>query len=344
MLTQRPVCRLAPAAAVLFLVLGGLGCAHHRNARVAVAPADVPKECAKHRLSDYVVEPPDILLIDALHVVPLPPYKIKTLDALLVRVPKSPQEDPIAGVYVVEPEGTINLGASYGSPKVVGLTIAEARAAIEKHLATSGLKDPKTEVALAEGRGLQQIRGQHLVRPDGTVSLGTYGSVVVTGLTLEGVKQAIEAHLSQHLQDPEVTVDVAAYNSKVFYVVYDGGGAGQQVYRLPVTGNDTVLDAVSQLNGLSAVSDQHRIWVARPACGDCADQILPVDWCGITARGRPETNYQLVPGDRIFVKADRLVTLDTRLARLFSPVERIFGVTLLGSATVQSIQGRNTFP
>jgi polysaccharide biosynthesis/export protein len=198
------------------------------------------------------------------------------------------------------------------------------------------------EVALAESRALQQIRGPHLVRPDGTVSLGIYGSVMVTGLTLSAARTVIEELLSKYLQSPEITVDVAAYNSKVLYVVYDGGGAGQQIYRLPITGNETVLDAVSQLNGLSQVADTNRIWVARPTIGCQDDQILPVDWCAITARGRGDTNYQLMPGDRVYVQADRLVTVDTRLARLLAPVERLLGITLLGTSVYNEITNRGT--
>ena len=38
-------------------------------------------------------------------------------------------------------------------------------------------------------------------------------------------------------------MDVQGFNSKLYYVILDGGGAGQQVVRLPVTGNETVLDA-----------------------------------------------------------------------------------------------------
>jgi polysaccharide export outer membrane protein len=316
----------------------GVGCAHQQ---IMMAPADGPRELAKTLLPEYVIEPPDILQIDALQVVPLPPYRIKSLDILAIRVAKALAEEPIAGLYSVDPDGTINLGFSYGTVRVAGMTLVEAKAAIEKQLGTFGLKDPRADVSIAEARGLQQIRGPHLVRPDGSISLGSYGSVLVTGLTLSDAKAAIEKHLSKYLQAPEVPVDVAAYNSKVFYVVYDGGGAGQQIYRLPVTGNETVLDAVSQLNGLSPVSDTNRIWVARPV-GDCQpDQILPVDWCGVTARGRPETNYQLLPGDRIYVMADRLVTIDTRMARLFAPVERFLGVSLLGATTVQAYKFRN---
>jgi polysaccharide export outer membrane protein len=317
----------------------GAGCAH-RDA-IIVPPPDAPREMAKTLLPEYVVEPPDILLVDVLTAVPLPPYRVKPLDTLAIRVPKAFAEEPIAGLYPVDPDGTINLGFSYRKVKVAGKTIDEVKTAIEDHLKKI-LKEPQADVSVAETRGIQQVRGPHLVRLDGTIQLGLYGSVQVTGLTLSEVKAAIEKHLSKYLQDPEVAVDVSAYNSKVFYVIYDGGGAGQQVYRLPITGNETILDAVSQLNGLSPVSDTNRIWLAR-ATGDCRpDQLFPVDWCGIVARGRAETNYQLLPGDRLFVQADPLVTIDTRMARFFSPIERFLGVSLLGASTVEAYKFNNT--
>jgi hypothetical protein len=68
---------------------------------------------------------------------------------------------------------------------------------------------------------------------------------------------------------------------------------------------------------------------------------MPVDWVAITTRGRTETNYQLLPGDRLYVKADCWAEFDTRLARVLAPFERVFGFTLLGSGTVFTIQ-RNT--
>src|SRR5262249_57085040 len=134
-----------------------------------------------------------------------------------------------------------------------------------------------------------------------------------------------------YLQRPQVSVDVLAYNSKVFYVVFDGGGNGEQVVRLPITGNETVLDAISQVNGLPPVSSTHRIWVARPGAPDApCDQVLAVNWRAITTRGRTETNYQLLPGDRIYVQAQPLVATHTYLARLFSPMERVLRLTPLG--------------
>jgi hypothetical protein len=134
-----------------------------------------------------------------------------------------------------------------------------------------------------------------------------------------------------------VAVDVFAYNSKFYYVITDFAGAGEQVTRLPHTGNETVLDAVSLVGGLSAVSSK-KIWVARPAPTECGnDQILPVDWCGITRKGQVKTNYQMMPGDRVYILSQPLTKFDTYMARVLSPVQRALGTTLL----VGSV--RNTF-
>lgn len=187
----------------------------------------------------------------------------------------------------------------------------------------------------------QPIRGQHLVRPDGTLSLGIYGSVFVAGMTLDQIREAIAAKLRENLVKVDVrqiAVDVLAYNSKFYYVITDGGGAGEQVIRFPITGSETVLDAISQISGLSAVSSKRHIWVARTVPGDCQQTTLPVDWIGITEHGYVATNYQVMPNDRIYVKAQKLVAIDTALARVLSPVERMFGVTLLGATTINTIK------
>jgi polysaccharide export outer membrane protein len=300
-------------------------------------------------LPAYTIEPPDILLIDAVRVVPRNP-RIEALDSLLIQFPAEPEAEEkeipsellISGIFPVEVDGTVNLGVTHGAVAVGGKTLPEVKAAIEKRLAQRLKKEVVTRrqvvVQLAESRGLQQIRGEHLVRPDGTVGLGIYGSVPVAGLTLEEAKAAIESHLAQELLNPQISLDVYAYNSKVYYVIFDGGGFGQQIYPLPVTGSETVLDAISKVNGLSPTSSRKHIWIARPFPGEGGEQVIPVDWKAITMHGSTATNYQLLPGDRVYVKADHLITFDNFIAKLTAPFERMFGFTLLGNSTVRTLQ------
>ena len=193
----------------------------------------------------------------------------------------------------------------------------------------------------------QPVDGPHLVRPDGTVNIGTYGSVRLGGLTLDEARAAVMRVLGERITDlklEEINVDVLAYNSKFYYVITDGGGYGQQVYRLPITGSETVLDGIGQIGGLPPVASLKKIWVARANLGHPhAHEILPVNWCAITQQGSTATNYQVAPGDRIFVQSNPLIKTDSRLSQLLSPAQRLLGITLLGAATVNSIKGTGAF-
>ncbi len=362
----------------LFLFLIGTGCVSHPPCSVKdeiqeIGQSDIPRELSKVTLPIYRVEPPDILLIETVNNIRQPDYQLRAGDALKVhlanpeplqpieqdvnpletqfRIQSEAESKIINGDYRIQPDGTVNLGPIYGNVKVSGMTLVEARATLEQYLrgytkdkmgTPVGIKDPKVSVTMEDLAGKQLITGEHLVRPDGTLSLGVYGQVYVAGMTLESVKAVVESHLAQFIQDPEVNIDVLAYNSKVFYVVTDGAGFGEQVQRLPITGNETVLDAIAQINGLSSISSK-RIWVSRPApAGTGYAQVMDVDWKAITAEGMTATNYQLLPGDRIYIQADQLVMLDNMLSKLTAPIERVLGVTLLGyGALIRANRGVN---
>jgi polysaccharide export outer membrane protein len=307
----------------------------------------------KVSIPPYRVEPPDILSIEAVNNIRPADDRLRAGDELVIRasnilpIDPEPTADPVMndfkqlnGVYRIQTDGTVDLGPEYGSVKVEGITLKRARAAIEKHLRDdTGLNNPKVAVSQPNVNGKQLIQGEHLIRPDGTVALGVYGSVYVNGLTLDEVKEVVEEHLSHFIHDPEVQVDVLAYNSKVVYIVADGGGSGESVVRVPFTGNETVLDVMSQVDGLSEVAARNNMWVARPGPhGSEVAQKMYVDWRGITQDAITTTNYQLLPGDRIYVKADPMVAADSFVAKAITPFQRIFGFVLLGNGTVSSIK------
>lgn len=302
--------------------------------------ASVPTEKDKTALPTYTIEPPDILIIQLARLVPKPPYRVEPLDVLEIAVVRTLRDQPIADRYSVDPSGMIDLGPSYGKVKVAGMTLDEAETAIDKHL-RKVLKEPEVSVTLFQSAGQQQIEDEHLVGPDGTVNLGTYGKVYVSGMTLGEAETVIEAQLSKFLEKPDVSVDVFAYNSKVYYIITEGAGQGDRVVRVAATGNETVLDAISQINGLSQLSSK-KIWIARPGPGGLGcDQILPVNWVEITKGAATATNYQVLPGDRVFIAENKLIKLDTVINVAIAPFERILGFSLLGS---QAIQTFNRFP
>jgi polysaccharide biosynthesis/export protein len=302
-------------AAALFASAGCMHGDHHHfgpdratAAHVAVPPAGaVPRELEKITLPPYVIEAPDQLLIEVIQK-----SRVTKLDDEGKPVPKLD--------------------------------------AMKKPILDAAGRPVFAEEDVAAKLPIQAISGSFNVRPEGSVNLGIWGNVPVSGLSLDQAAESIRQHLVRQeflakagtkADSLFVIVDVLAYNSKRYYVITDGGGFGEQVFPFPITGSETVLDALANINGLPDVASKRNIWVARrtPHPGQ-PWQILPVDWVGTTQHGHSFTNYQVMPGDRIYVKAQRLVTIDRTLARIFAPVERVFGVTLLGTNTVNQLVGR----
>jgi polysaccharide biosynthesis/export protein len=220
-------------------------------------------------------------------------------------------------------------------------------------------------VELLEGLPGRPISGERLVRPDGKISLGWYGDVYVAGLTVPEVKEKIVLHLRKFLHDEQlglikmddegwvtdpktgepvgipprdsdrVFVDVTAYNSKNYYILGDVAVPG----KLPITGNETVLDAINYANGLMPTAAPQNIRLVRPAPpGACCEQILPVNLAAITSGGDPTTNYQLMPGDRIVVYRDPIVRLTVFIDRLAAPFQTVIGSMLQTAFSIRAVK------
>lgn len=292
-----------------------------------------PSELSKVSLPTYRIQPPDVLQIDVVKLVPRPPYRIETYDVLRIRVVGTPIEMPIDDYFLVEGEGIVTLGPGYPTVHVVGMTIDEATAEITRQLDRL-LQQPFVTVQLARSTGTQQLTGMYVVQPDGIVNLHRCGAVHMAGLTVTEARLAVEKQIAQYFDSPQVSVSVIGYNSMTYHLVVAGAQNGEFVHHFPLRGNETVLDAVSEIQGLSRVSSK-TLWVARPAPdGLGAEQILPVDWVAIT-RGATETNYQLLPGDRIYIVDDRLIVINGYVTRVTAPIERLLNIASLGTTMVR---------
>ena len=60
-------------------------------------------------------------------------------------------------------------------------------------------------------------------------------------------------------------------------------------------------------------------------CG--AEQTLPIDWDAIAAGGQTKTNYQILPGDRLYIVDDSLVAMNNYLDFFINPVERLLNIS-----------------
>jgi len=303
--------------------------------RPAPPEMEPPRELSMVSLPAYRVEPPDILMIEMLKMVPLPPYRVDIYDVLQIRVLGTLPDQPIDGFFLVEGEGIVTLGPAYGRVHVAGMTVEEASEAITAKL-TLMLNKPEVSVQLARTSGTAPVSGEYLVGPDGTVNLRQYGTLHVAGKTVTEIRVELNRYLSRYFDSPDASVDVRQFNSKVFYVITEGAGMGDNIRRVPVTGSDTVMDALSAVNGLSQVSSA-TVWVARPAPGGFGcEQILPVDYEAITKGASSATNYQIMPGDRVFVAGDSMIATNSWLSKMTAPIERLLGIASLGTSSARS--------
>jgi polysaccharide export outer membrane protein len=253
------------------------------------------------QLADHVIEPPDIVVVEGIKIVPKAAYCIEARDVVQLQVIGTPGR-PLYGNYPVDSFGQVNLGPPYGAVPLAGLTIEESQAAIKQHLERR-LPTVYVSVQLNKSTAHQQIEGQHLVGPDGKIQLGNYGRVTISGMTLEEAKAAIERHLEQFLEDPDVSLDVYAYSTKVYYVI-EQTPAGNGVQRFAIEGQKTVADALAQVGGLNGIATK-KVWIERPDPAAKSGRILEVDWQAIVRRRDGSTNHTLQSGDRVYVQDTR---------------------------------------
>jgi polysaccharide biosynthesis/export protein len=132
------------------------------------------------------------------------------------------------------------------------------------------------------------------VRPDGKISLPLLNDVQAAGLTPLQLADSVTEKLKKYIDDPRVTVVVAAINSKRIYMVGEVLRAGAQSM-LP---NMTVLQALSSA-GLNQFAKTKGIYVLRTENGK--QEKLPVNYRKLVKGQQMQQNYVLQPGDTIVV-------------------------------------------
>jgi polysaccharide export outer membrane protein len=167
------------------------------------------------------------------------------------------------------------------------------------------------------------ISGERLVRPDGKISLGFYGDVYVAGLNLAEVKEKVILHLRRSISDEKlglvvhdprtnqdrpvtpresdrVFVDVTAYNSRFFYVQGEFNVPG----RFPLSGRETILDAINLAGGLAPQADRQYISLLRKNPKGPLDYNMTIMPDQITEGADRSGNHFLQPGDRLVARRD----------------------------------------
>jgi hypothetical protein len=85
--------------------------------------------------------------------------------------------------------------------------------------------------------------------------------------------------------------------SKVYYVQGEVNAPGA----FPLAGRETVLDGLIAAGGLTDRASRINIILSRPTPPGSCRIVLPICYRDIVQLGDTTTNYQLAPGDRIYV-------------------------------------------
>ena len=251
-------------------------------AQAAHHPQALPRELAKQVLPQYLIEPGDVLLVE-----------VTDLNST-VRLP---------GDQTVQPDGTIDLGR-YGPLDVAGRTVAQIESDAQR-MVTAFEHDAQRKGEHRDGQRGDSLRSDGL-RSDGLRGDGLRGGGLRGGGPLSD-RQSREPDVPV-----ELNVRLVEPTSKVYYVTGEVNAPGAY----PLVGRETVLDAIIEAGDLTDRANRHKIILSRPSAPGQCRLVLPICYRHIVQLGDTTTNYQIRPGDRIFVSS---LTFWQELGQTFFP-------------------------
>lgn len=136
------------------------------------------------------------------------------------------------------------------------------------------------------------------VTDDGRIAMPLIGKVEVSGLTPTELEQRLKTLLAKYINQPDVSVTVLEAGSKPISVI----GAVTRPGRIGITGNITLIQAITQAGGL-ANGYGRTLYVLRTAANGLTEQIS-VDIDDLMVNGNPDLNLPLRPNDVINVPID----------------------------------------
>ncbi len=142
--------------------------------------------------------------------------------------------------------------------------------------------------------GEEELGGEFVVAPEGTISFPLVGKVKVHGMTCAHVEDALVEKLQNgFLQKPSVTCSVLEYNSKKIFVFGQVKKPGNFRY----VDEMSVVQAISEAGGFSERASPDETTLVRVVDGDKLKVRVPVE----AIMAGEVTNLNLQPGDILVV-------------------------------------------
>ncbi|HET9831573.1 MAG TPA: polysaccharide biosynthesis/export family protein [Vicinamibacterales bacterium] len=141
----------------------------------------------------------------------------------------------------------------------------------------------------------KELSSDVTVRPDGKISLPLLNEIQAAGLTPAQLRDRITDEAKKYVEDPTVTVEVKAINSRRVYITGEVNKKGAY----PITGSMTVLQLISIAGGLGDYAKSEKIRIVRNEGGK--QVAFRFNYKEVLNSDKLAQNIELKPGDTVVV-------------------------------------------
>jgi polysaccharide biosynthesis/export protein len=151
-----------------------------------------------------------------------------------------------------------------------------------------------------------EFSGRYEIGADGKIELGEYGRLLVEGRTLAEIAHAVASETGASAES--VAVRVAEFRSQHLLLFGEVIGWQRSVsYR----GQETVLELLQRVGGITAGAEPRDVYVVRPHLGEAKrPEVFHVDLNAIVMQSDHRTNIRVLPFDQVYVGETRRAQIE----------------------------------
>jgi len=161
---------------------------------------------------------------------------------------KPAEAQPPAGA-AQPPAGTDPM--KLAAPKAAGKALPKS--AVDD---TAYILGPEDQITVFVYQGVE-FSGQHMIRPDGKITINLVGDVQASGMTPENLAKGIKEKIKAYVNDPDVTVSVIAVKSKKYLINGEVNKPGEYPLVVPTR----VFQALVNAGGFKDFANQKKITI-----------------------------------------------------------------------------------
>jgi polysaccharide export outer membrane protein len=200
---------------------------------------------------------------------PLPPGSTTLVPGGQPKLPADPKPeaklppDPKPGDSALPPKAATDPAPTRTAPSIDPARMAPPKAADASK--PGGPVDDASYILGAEDtlsilvNNSQEFNGQHLIRPDGRITVNLVGEIMAAGQTPEQLTETLKERIKKYVVDPDVSVAVLSVNSKRYFIQGEVNHPGEFKLVVPTK----ILEALVNAGGFREFAKTKDIVVIR---------------------------------------------------------------------------------